>query len=169
MAEVAKAAPAVVPPPAGARKMVPLQEMRFKQREILQNEWAINAPKGTTIEDMLTPTFWAHVASKVNPRDKITIMTDDCRMYVELIVFAKGQNWLQVQVFGAPVYASSEMANASMADDYRIEYGGLQNHWQIVRVADGRLIKSDGTLKSEQEARLWLNDYKVANGQRNAA
>lgn len=170
MPEAAKAPVAPEPVARAPRKMVPLQEMRFKQREFLQNQYAIDAPIGTTMEDLLTREYWGHVARKLRRRDKIVVMTDDCRMYVELIVFAVGSNWAQVRPLpGTFVVLDAAIARSSVADDYEIRDGGLHKKWVVVRLSDGREIKGDGTLQTEDAARAWLRDYLNSQGIRTAA
>lgn len=155
--------------PMPARKFKPLQEGRMELREFKQNVWAVFAPAGTTVEDLLNRDFWAHCAIKFSPMNKICVMTDDKRLYVELIVTTVGSAWAQVHVLGIPLIIGDVASNGSIADDYRIEDGGLHKKWIVVRKSDGAEIKSDGTLKTPEQAQSWLRDFLNSQGRRIAA
>lgn len=156
-------------PPAGRNKMKPLDEMRFHQQGYGQNVWEAIPPAGTTIENMLTREFWANMARKLRSMDKIVVLTDDRRLYAEFIVFAVGTTWAQVRLLGTPIVVDHLTARSSFADDYEISDGGLHRGWTVTRKSDGRLVKEDGTLKTEDAARAWLREYLQAQGLRTAA
>lgn len=155
--------------PLAPRKFKPLQEGRMELREFRQNVWCVFAPPGTTVEDLLNKDFWAHCAIKFNPMAKICVMTDDKRLYVELIVTTVGSAWAQVHVLGTPLVIGELASRDSIADDYRIEDGGLHKKWIVVRKSDGAEIKSDGTLKTPEQAQSWLRDFLNSQGRRIAA
>ena len=149
--------------------MKPLNEMRFTGLEFKQNQWAAFVEKGTTIEHLLTREFWANNAAKLRPFDKIVVMTDDRRLYVELVVFAVGANWAQVRVHGQPIIVTDAIARSGVADDFAVEDLGLQLGWGVIRKSDNRIVKGDGTLKTEDAARAWLREYLASIGRRTAA
>ena len=149
--------------------MKQLDEMRFVGREFKQNEWFVTAEKGTTIEHLLMPEYWANNAGKLRPRDKIAVMTEDSRLYLELIVFTVGSNWAQVRVLGQPITVSEAVSRSSVADDFEVKYLGLHLEWGIIRKSDGRVVKGDSTLKTEDAARAWLREYLQSIGRRSAA
>ena len=149
--------------------MKPLNEMRFTGLEFKQNQWAAFVEKGTTIEHLLTREFWANNAGKLRPFDKIVVMTDDRRLYVELVVFAVGANWAQVRVHGQPIIVTDAVARSGVADDFSVEDLGLQLGWGVIRKSDGRIVKGDSTLKTEDQARAWLREYLGSIGRRTAA
>lgn len=160
------AAPTLMP--ARRAPMAPLNEMRFGQREFQQNEWFAIADKGTTIEDLLSRDYWANNAAKLRPKDKIAVMTEDRRMYVELIVFVTGTNWAEVRVLGTPIIVDNLSARSGAASDFDIVDGGLARKWMIVRRSDGRVVKGDGTLQTEDAARAWLREFLQSLGHRAA-
>ena len=150
------------------RVVQPMAEGDFSEKQFKQLEYVGYAKAGTTIEDMLKREYWAHVAAKLRPMTRLIIMTEDRRLYVEFIAFAVGSNWAEVRQFGKEINVDKVSARGSVADDYEISDGGLVKEWQIVRKSDGRVIKGDGTLKNEDEARKWLGEYLRAQGLRAA-
>ena len=115
------------------------------------------------------PEYWANNAGKLRPRDKIAVMTEDSRLYLELIVFTVGSNWAQVRVLGQPITVSEAVSRSSVADDFEVKYLGLHLEWGIIRKSDGRVVKGDSTLKTEDAARAWLREYLQSIGRRSAA
>jgi hypothetical protein len=56
-----------------------------------------------------------------------------------------------------------------VADDFEVKYLGLHLEWGIIRKSDGRVVKGDSTLKTEDAARAWLREYLQSIGRRSAA
>lgn len=140
-------------PPEPAR----LEERFFHSREIKQNEWYAIAYSGLALADILKREYWANLTRKLKQGDKIVVVSEDMRLYVELIVFAVGSNWAHVEVLGAPIMVNAELN--SLRADYEIRNLGLIKKWSIIRSEDGREIKADGTLHSFEQAAGWLNEF----------
>ena len=147
-------------PVAPVEKVItPLLDRHFSQREIKQNEWFATIPKQSSLDDIMVPKFWAYIAAKLQPGSKIVAMAEDLSFYVELIVIARGNNWAEVLPLHKPVQPGKNVLHKNAASEYVIEYGGLIAEWQVVRKADGKVVKGDGTLKTEDQAKEWLRNY----------
>lgn len=164
------AEPAAAPEAPPRKPPPPLNERNFQPREFTQIEYAALVPKGTTVEDLQERGFWAHNAAKLRPMAKIVVMTEDRLLYCELIVFATGSNWAEVRVLkGSVIKVDHVTARGSAGDDFEIVDGGMVKQWTVVDKRNGREIKADGTLKTQEAARLWLGDFLKSQGLNRAA
>jgi hypothetical protein len=137
----------------------PLEERHFHPREIKQNEWLVHLDQTVTVNDLLEKKFWGTVALKLRRGDKIVCMSEDGRLYVELVVFGCGMNWAEVRVFGEPIVVPRAVAAGGPASDYEVRYLGLIKEWGVVDSTTGRVVKGDGSLKTEDAARAWLAEF----------
>lgn len=152
----------------GAAGAKPAEERHFHQREIKQNEWFLFLLKDVTVNDLHDRNFWGGVSMKLRPGDKVCCMSEDRRLYVEVIVFAVGGNWAEVRVLGDPIIVPLSVAAGGPATDYAVKDLGLLKGWGVVELTTGREIKADGSLKSEDQARAWLREF-LTMGARRAA
>ncbi len=142
------------PPPV---KSVLANGGRFQERSIKQLEYALHVEKGHTIEDILKPSYWQHVASILKPMAKIAAMADDKSFYCELIVFEVGTGYAQVELFGEPIRITDLTKLRAPALDFEVFDGGLHLSW-CVRMKSTGAIKKD-SLPTEDAARAWLRDF----------
>ncbi|MGY4295375.1 hypothetical protein ACVWXN_003470 [Bradyrhizobium sp. i1.4.4] len=127
--------------PAGAKP-------RFKQAR-----HAIAPEAETPVEHMLNPAYFAHIAPKVNALDVIEVRPADNSYYMELYVWAKGSNWLQVSVLRA-IERPALAAVAAIDERFSIEFvDGAKKH-RIIRKADRAELASG--FETEALANAWL-------------
>jgi hypothetical protein len=170
---VEQPAPRVAAPAAGvaasAKPVKPpeppkLEDRFFYSCEQKQNAWFVISYKKHTLDDILRKDYWAYVARKLQPGNKIAVMSEDCRMYVELIVFGTGSNWAEVQVLNGPLMV--DHALNTIDTDYKIENRGLIKQWCVIRTSDDREIKADGSLRTKEQAQTWLREWLHIEGRR---
>ncbi len=154
----AEIAEKIIPGP-GSAPAKPLEERHFHNREIKQNEWFVHINQDVTVNDLLEKKFWGGVAVKLRRGDKIICMSEDGRLYVELVVFGCGMSWAEVRVLGNPIVVTRSVAAGGPTTDYEVRYLGLIKEWGVVDIVSGRVIKGDGSLKTEDAARAWLAEF----------
>ncbi len=137
----------------------PVEERNFHPREIKQNEWFVHLNHDVAVNDLMDRKFWGGVAVKLRRGDKVCCMSEDGRLYVELIVFGCGMNWAEVRVFGNPIVVPRSVAAGGPATDFEVRYLGLIKEWGVIDTTTGRVIKGDGSLKTEDAARAWLSEF----------
>ena len=166
-----KAPSAVAPAPAPAphRVVPPMAEGDFQEGQFRQLFYVGYAKSGTTVADMLKRDYWAHVAQRMRPGTKIAVLTEDKRLYAEFIVFALGSTWAEVRQLGTEINVDKLVAGSGVADDFIIRDLGLIKKWGVIRVSDGREVKADGSLETEDAARAWLGAWLRSQGVRPAA
>lgn len=122
----------------------------------------IEAPIGHTLEDMLKPEYWCHVAKKMQPRGRVLVDAEDNSWSAQLLVVKVTDVAAVVAVERFTKFAVevAQTAAPSKADDYEVEYKGTVAKWRIRRKSDGATI-SDGH-ENKDLARQALAGYLQA-------
>ena len=64
---------------------------RMQLAEQWRQDWVVNAEEGTTVDDVLNPTYWASVATQFQVFDKIEVRLETGEWILELIVMSVGR------------------------------------------------------------------------------
>lgn len=129
--------------------MTAIIEARFRAAEFWRNLWAVNPEHGTTLEDMLNEGYWAHVATKLRPWDKIEVRAEDGSFYAELLVREAGRTWAKVFPITYVKMAADESKEETVDSNYKIAWKGPQRKWEAIRIKDGSVLKSGLLDKSD--------------------
>lgn len=155
---VPAAVESIKPPPAAARRPPkPLMERNFEVAEFKQVHWFAIADSSVQPEDLLTREYWALVAIKAKPGNKITIWREDRRMYAEMVVVAAGPNWVEPRFLFPPLMFDRDEHAENFGSDFEIRDLGEIKHWSVIRRKDGNEIHN-GSLSPEL-AHRWLAEY----------
>lgn len=153
MSEVATAAPAPEPKP---RRLMVLTEPRIGMREYRIRDHAVDAEEGTTVQDLVDPGYWAHVASHFEPLDRIEVRLETGGWVAELIVLARGTNWAKVKLLQH--YELDGVAEDTESKAHIIKWRGPQHRHCIVRIADHAIIQSG--FDSKEAGAAWLRNFE---------
>jgi hypothetical protein len=164
---------------------------RFKEAEYTRRVWAMTPAAGTEVKHLLAPAYWSHVAAKLNPTDRIEVITEDNAWFAEILVISQGGHWAQVKllryvqlngVAAAPaVKAESipEPAAESTAEitpddtpepateipptdsQLVVNYGGVKARHRVMRRSD-KVVLKDG-FPTQAEAVKWMHEHEVNN------
>jgi hypothetical protein len=138
-----------------------LNPQRMGLAEQLRQDWVVNAEEGTTVEEVLDPQYWAHMAVQMQPMDRIDVRLETGEWMLELLVINTGRNWAQVNLLHKyELVQRSETLPA--AQKHRIEWKGPQLKWAVIRVADNEVIHKE--LASKAAAAEWLGSYERTTG-----
>lgn len=132
---------------------------RFQLAEHIIQGWAVMVEDKTTIEDVLKPEFFAHVARALRPFAKISVLADDGTWYAELLVKSAGSNWANVVPLQI-VDLRGVAAAVVPADAYAVGFGGPHHKWRVIRNSDSELVSKGH--ESEALAKAWLVDHLKA-------
>jgi hypothetical protein len=134
-----------------------LNPQRMGLAEHLRQQWMVNAEEGTTVEDVLDPQYWSHMAAQLQPYDRIDVLLETGEWLLELLVINRGRNWAQVHLLHKyDLEQRSEIMPA--AQKHRIEWKGPQRKHAVIRIADSQVIQ-DG-FSSKLEAGVWLANHE---------
>lgn len=124
--------------------------------------WHYNAPPGTTLEHVLDPNFWGHIAGRLlnTPNrgiaDTIRVFAVDGALDALVTVVAvdpRGQ-WADVRVvWYRPI--ERPVALAADKDGYKIEHDG-QDRWRVINPTNEIIAKNlpDQTTAQAELARI---------------
>lgn len=127
---------------------------RFKEAEYVRHVFRITADNATTLEDVLKPEYFVHVASKLHNTDIIEVIPENESWFATLIVRACSRIHAKCEVLN---YKSFGAAAAPVAEGpFLIQHKGTKAKWSIIRRSDKELIK-DG-FASKEEATKWVDD-----------
>lgn len=140
-----------------AKRDVSAFPARLKGAEFAHTNYDLCVDETVTREDLLKPTFWAHVAEKLRKNDEITVTRDDGAFYAKLLVIGRDKTWAVVKEIAfvdlrdKPVALPEDVGN-----DYDIKNRG-EHKWCVIRKIDNAVIaQGHHTRKAAEE---WLDVY----------
>lgn len=116
---------------------------------VRRTEWDVFVPPETTVDDLLNPVFWAHVAGstfqgKINYVD---VHWDDnsqlCRIYV------RNYNNSAAQMELLDHWDFDKNTTLDVPDDYIITWSGDQTKYRVIRRSDNQVIRDGFVAKPE--------------------
>lgn len=138
------------------KKSTQLNPSRMKQGEYERTVWVATVEQGVGREDLKDPSFWAHVANKLRPWDKLEVRADDGTFYSEYLILACDRAWAQVHEL---MYASLTTSDISLtqADTLQLKFRGPHLKWSVIRTADGAVLKEQ--CQTKDEASAWMDGH----------
>lgn len=160
--------------------VIKLNITRLKEAQYERRTWTASPQHGTPFEKLLDPNYWAHVAPKLKPWDRIEVQPDGFAYFAELIVVDSDRLWARVKVvrfvdFSTKPIETSQTAldlgdagdqvslsredpdeDDNVDTDYLVEFKG-SNKWSVIRKSDGAVLKSGYPNKGS--ANKWLRTY----------
>lgn len=118
------------------------------------------ATAGTTVDDVMKPTYWLKLASELHTYDTITVIEEAGAWFGELLVLSAGQTGVQVgPLRGIDLSGHAVGANGSAVRNYTgatVKYRGPHLRWCVMD-KDGDPLHEKA--KTESEAYGWLNQW----------
>lgn len=128
----------------------------FSLREYKIQSHAAFPAYGVTFDDLFDPLYWAAVAPKVKPMDKIYIYPEGGAYYAELLVTAVTSRSVMLKKL---IHLDLDAGVEDFADpEYSITYRNPDTKFVIMRTADLSILKSG--LHSKEDAQIWLAEHK---------
>ena len=157
------------------KKQVALIPPDMKLADFARNRFLARPPAGTTLEDLLNPVFWAHVARQFAPGggDIIEVHPVDGAYYAELFVAECRKTGLVneirlVKISCTPLSADTTVdkpadttvdKQAEPEGAYRIVYRGTEKKHTVTRVADNTIVSEGHATK--QDAQKWIDEQEL--------
>lgn len=144
-------------PQAAALNITPkstpqLHPSRFALAEHKRNLYFVTPADGTTLEQVLQPVFWSHVAARLRPTDRVEVHAEDGTWFAELYVRDAGH--LHATLVPLRVFEFDAAERKATAADHEVHWKGPHHRWAVVRRSDGQLVKTE--CASREEAQMWL-------------
>jgi hypothetical protein len=136
-----------------------LTAVRHKLADYERNVWVANTEAGVSLDEIRKPEFFAHVAAKLKPWDRIEVRPDDETFYAELLVRSAGKNWAVTTLIQFTDLAPKE-EQAKPQEGYRTEFGGPHHKWRVLRLSDKEVVSKGHTDQASADA--WLVEHMKA-------
>lgn len=135
-----------------------LNPNRCKETPVVNNSWSVTLEEGTELDDVLAEEFFANVAQRMRPYDKIMVRTDDGAWYAELLVLSVGKTWVRaVLLFKKALEVSRDSIEV---EGYEVLYKGPQKKFCVIRKVDNSMIHEGED--SRETAFTWLAEFMRA-------
>lgn len=133
-----------------------LDPSRVKQGEYERTVWVATVEQGTSRENLKDPSFWAHIANKFRPWDKLEVRADDGTFYAEFLILACDRTWARVFELNYQSLTSTDIS-LTQADAYELRWRGPHLKWGVIRTADNAVVKE--SCQTKDEAKLWMEGH----------
>jgi hypothetical protein len=134
-------------------KSIPqLHPSRFALAEHKRNVYFVTPPEATTLDDVLQPVFWSHVAARLRPTDRVEVHAEDGSWFAELAVRDAGH--LHAKLVPLRVFEFDAIEPQASSADHEVCWKGPHHRWAVMRLSDRQLVKSE--CASREEAQMWL-------------
>lgn len=111
---------------------------------------------GTTLEDVLQPEYWSHVARNLRTGHRVEIFAADGSYWAMLIVRAAGTRDAVVQTLQhVELGPQSDIVVAPSA--YEVKWRGPSKKWGVVRREDNEVIRDEFAVK--EQAAKWMKNH----------
>jgi hypothetical protein len=127
-----------------------LVQNRLKQAEFTRTVWSVTPEPGTTREQVLTPSYWAHVAKSLRPGDRIEVTPEGAEWLVELYV--RSATPTSAVVFVLRDVTFGEAAKPA-GGDYEVKHRGSAG-WSVIRKSDKTIAFEKG--ENREQAEAWV-------------
>ena len=143
---------------AEEKKRAPMiDSTRMRLAEYERQVWVANIEFGTTVDDIMVPGFWAHMAAQLRPYDEIEARSDDGTWIAHLVVTGCERTWARVAIDRVVKLTTAEVAE-TQAVQHKIEWKGPQDKFTVIRLNDSERIRKGFATK--EEAAAWLREHE---------
>ena len=130
---------------------------RMKIAEYERNDWIVNAELTHTIDDILRPGYWAHMAQQMQPYDHIEVRAEDGAWIAELIVVETDRSWAKVILTRKyDLVPTESLPEAEPL--HKVEWKGPQHRYCVIRLSDGERVQSE--FKTKEAAAEWMKNHE---------
>lgn len=127
-----------------------LLQNQFKQAEYCRVVYYVTPEHNTSLEEMLTPEYWAHVSKSLKPNDRVEVVAADGSWFAELYVRAAGANSATVVLLRKVEFSAVQKPDAS---GYKAYFAGKAK-WRVIRESDKAVMIEN--LATEEAAKDWI-------------
>ncbi len=141
-----------------------IAEYMMQPADQVSTAWFVSPPAGTSRNAPLDAAFWVHVARKLRPMARVTVMPEDGAWYQELLcVVADGRDIRMKELNFWELEDTSDVNFKSDTGEMRIEWAGPKHLWRVVRNSDNMVLAKG--LPTRGDANSWIS----VNTRRSAA
>ena len=132
---------------------VSILQNRLTQAEFSRTVWTAQPEPGVTLDDIVRPDYWAHVAKTIKKGDRIEITSPDGSWFAELLVRATTGASVQVFVMRKLDFPDSQPTELL----YDVKHRGAGG-WSVIRKSDKTVMFEKG--ETREDAEKWIRTSK---------
>jgi hypothetical protein len=127
----------------------------MKLGEYARNVHTVSVPVGMSLEQVMVPSEWAHVAHQIKPKDRLELWAEDRSWFADAIVVKASR--LEVHIRAVTYIDMDAVAEpvVTRKDGYHVDYGGPVDQYRVIRNGDARIMTLGLT---KPEAEQWIAD-----------
>ena len=130
---------------------------RFGEADYKRHDFVVDVPVGVTVEQMLEPAFWAHVASQMDPFDHIEARAEDGSWIAYFVVRMCERNYAKVALDRVLSF-EGQVSEAPISTKHRIEWKGPHHRYCVIRLSDSQMVSSQH--KTKFDAETWMRQHE---------
>jgi hypothetical protein len=130
---------------------------RMRLAEYDRQDWVANIEADVTVDEILVPEFWAHMAAQLKPYDHIEARAEKGEWVADLVVLGCDRTWAKVAL-KAKYNLTTKDVSLSHAQKHTVEWKGPQHRWGVIRTSDSAMVKSG--FQEKGEAALWMKEHE---------
>lgn len=121
--------------------------------------YAIFVPSHVTIDDVLAPGWWAHVAMKLRPGDEVKVIPED--MSWRAVVFVRAVSRVEA-IVQTIEFTELGTAVSTVAPDapYYVKYGSPSVMFRVHRRDNNEVVKDH--FQTKEQAEQWIKNHMRA-------
>lgn len=144
---------------AAKKTSATLMPERMGLAEDKRHDWIIDIQLNVTLDDVLEPSYWAHVAAQMDPLDHVEVRAEDGSWIAYLIVSFCERNYAKMVVDRVVKLETSKAAPVASIK-HKVEWKGPVNKFAVIRVSDSQMIKFG--FRTKDLAYAALQDHEKA-------
>jgi hypothetical protein len=113
--------------------MAKIHPSRFAPAISKFNTWHVDAPEGTTIDDVQKEDYWTHVGTRLRRNDIIVVSPEDGSWWAELLVRDAGAMFATVEILREKHFDDVVEREVDLGD-IKIGWGGRAHKFRFMRV-----------------------------------
>lgn len=144
--------------PETKRKAVYAMPEYMQLAEQWRQDFVVHVPEEHTVEDLLEPAYWAHVAGAraMQRFDRIEARAETGEWVADLLVVSAGRNWANVKLL-ATHDMTATASKATPEARHTVKLRG-PHKWCVMRISDGAVIQQG--LETKQAAEIAMAQYE---------
>jgi len=123
-----------------------------------RHEWIVDIDPARTVDEILEPGYWAHVAVQMEPLDKIEARWEDGSRIVQLRVRFCERTYAKVKVIGIEELGSVVTEAPATSQLHTIDWKGPVLKFAVIRNTDKVVVQSG--FKERSQAVAWMVEHE---------